>query len=443
MKNFLWPVAILIFYLLQAFDKVKDASSDVNFYLFVVIIFYAAYRLFNSKHIYSLDMFFWIFNLIFLGYTASFQYLTASFPWSNKISDDIVFETNIYILIGFIVYDLIYYFYKPSVKSDERFKIAYPKFNFYYTGLAIFALAWIFTYLSSGINFTRYDLASQSGKQEAVSQDQTLLVGITLRSIVLFFCILNAYLLKAKKIAPFFGLTVITLSVLICFPTSVARNFGGVFYLGLCLNYFRTFKWKKLIPITFILVFAVLFPILTFARYDYFNAEYVMKNFSSMTSNAYMSGDFDAYSMFGRTVYYVQQHGITYGRQLMGTLFFYVPRSIWPDKPYGSGYFIGEKLGLGFLNISCPYMAEGFINFGLVGLVIFVAAIAALFKKLDSFYWIRVKLNNMNNFWVILYPSLIGSFTFIMRGDLLSSAAYTTGLLAAALVMHFILRFKV
>jgi fermentation-respiration switch protein FrsA (DUF1100 family) len=443
MKNFLWPVAILIFYLLQAFDKVKDASSDVNFYLFVVIIFYAAYRVFNDKHIYSINMFFWIFNLIFLGYTASFQYLTDSFPWANKVTDEIVFETNIYILLGFIVYDLIYYFYKPSVKSGERFTITYPKFNFYYLGVILFGIAWILIYRSTGIHFTRYETLTSQDKPDSMSQDQGLLVNLTLRSFIVFFSILNIHLLRVKKVIPLFAITIIVLSILICFPTTVARNFGGVFYLGLCLNYFRTFKWKKLIPSVFILIFVVLFPILTYARHDYFSADYVLKNFSAMTSDAYKSGDFDAYSMFGRSIGYVQDHGITYGRQLMGAVLFFVPRTIWPDKPYGSGYFIGEKLGLGFLNVSCPFMAEGVINFGLLGLIVFIAAIAVLFKKLDSFYWIRVKTNNLNNFWVILYPSLIGSFTFIMRGDLLSSSAYTVGLLASALVMHSIFKFKV
>jgi hypothetical protein len=439
MKSFFWPILILLFYILQAYDKMIGEEFDINFYLFAIIIFYSTYKVFNDAYIYSLNMFFWIFNLIFLGYTASFQYLTGAFTWGGTIQREVVFETNIYIIMALCLYDLVYTLYRPRVTINNLFVINYPKFNFKVIGLGIFAAVWLYTFLTSGIHFTRFDLANQS--RTDVSQDQGLLIGIISRSLLAFYCILCVYLFRQKKISPLWGWLVLGLTVLICFPTTISRNYAGILYLGILLNYFRIFKWKKLIPVSFISIFIFFFPILSHARFDYFTFDFVVKNYATLTATAYRSGDFDAYSMFCRSVDYVQHHDITWGRQLMGSLLFFVPRSMWPAKPFGSGYFIGESNGFGFLNVSCPFMAEGYINFGIAGTLVFILLLALLFKYFDTFYWTNISRGYLNNFWVILYPSLIGSFIFVLRGDLLSSMAYTVGLLVSALVFHLILKF--
>ena len=41
---------------------------------------------------------------------------------------------------------------------------------------------------------------------------------------------------------------------------------------------------------------------------------------------------------------YVSDYGITYGNQLFGSLFFFVPREYWYDKPLNSGKLIGQYL---------------------------------------------------------------------------------------------------
>lgn len=448
MKRIVWPSIITIFFLFQANERIINAGPGVavNFFLFCVIIFYTAYKVFNNKYAYSLNLFFWIFNLIFLGYIAAFQYMAHNYPWIRNIDDSIVTQTNIFILIGLFVYDLLYSNYKitfPVAKQSAIWTVKYSRFNFYYLGFSIFAICWALTIMLAGIHFTRAELVAEQSTDTA--QDKALLLGISLRSIILFYCVLCVHLFKTGKIPKWFAYMVFGMSFLVCIPTTVSRNYAGIFYLGVLFNYFRIFKktYIRVIPIAFILVLNILFPILTHARYDYFSFNYVMTHFSDMTSTAFLSGDFDAYSMFCETVRYTQEHDVTYGRQLSGVLFFFVPRSIWPDKPVGSGYFIGDQFGYSFLNISCPYMAEGYINFGIFGTILFLAVIAIIFKRLDSFYWQRVKENVLNNFFIILYPSLIGAFFFIFRGDLLSSYSYTFGLLAVSFIFHLILRFRI
>lgn len=448
MKRIVWPSIITIFFLIQANERIMSASSEAafNFFLFCVIIFYTSYKIFNNKHAYSLNLFFWIFNLIFMGYVSAFQYMARNYPWVKTIDDSIIFQTNIYILIGLVVYDLVYSNYGVIISSaryNEIFTIKYPKFNFYYIGFGLFVICWIASVIvGGGIHFTRADTVAD---QTDSIQDKALLLGISLRSAILFYSVLCMHLLSTKKIPRWFGMMVVGMAILVCIPTAVSRNYAGLFYLGLLFNYFRVFKkaYIRLIPIVFILALNIIFPILTHARYDYFSFNYVMTHFSEMTSTAFLSGDFDAYSMFCETVHYTQDNSITYGNQLLGVLLFFVPRSMWPDKPVGSGYFIGEQMRYNFLNISCPFMAEGYINFGIIGTILFMVIMAIMFKRLDVFYWSRVKVNALNNYWIILYPSLIGAFFFILRGDLLSSFAYTIGLLVVAFIFHMILRFRI
>lgn len=77
-----------------------------------------------------------------------------------------------------------------------------------------------------------------------------------------------------------------------------------------------------------------------------------------------LSGDFDSFSQITNTVEYVNEHGITSGNQLLGVLFFWVPRSIWPDKAIDTGTVLGEFKAYFFKNLSAPLWAESISTAG-------------------------------------------------------------------------------
>ena len=117
---------------------------------------------------------------------------------------------------------------------------------------------------------------------------------------------------------------------------------------------------------------------------------------------------------------------ITWGQQLLGTLFFFVPRSIWLSKPVGSGHFLITQMKGDFANVSMPYFAEGYINFGLIGIIIFTMMLAYLTGRLDGKFWTPSKKKCPQDGYYLI---LCGAIMFIMRGDLMSSGAYTLGTL--------------
>ena len=110
----------------------------------------------------------------------------------------------------------------------------------------------------------------------------------------------------------------------------------------------------------------------------------------------------------------------------MSTLLFWFPRAIWEGKGVASGQLLGEymeqKHAMWMTNISFPIISEGYIDFGILGVVIFATIFAIFSSKLDTI------LHNTKKPSLLFLSIMVSfSFVFIMRGPLLSSFAYTVG----------------
>jgi len=158
------------------------------------------------------------------------------------------------------------------------------------------------------------------------------------------------------------------------------------------------------------------------------------RNASLRLPDAYLrTGHFDAYANTLYAIKYVEAEGITWGRQFLGPIFFWVPRAVWVDKPVGTGYFVASYYEFPYTNISMPLQGEAFVNFGLAGVAIFGLFFGSILRIIDSVYHYRgrTKENASIQFIEVLYPFWLGLVFFISRGDLMSSFAYTVGFTAA------------
>jgi len=149
------------------------------------------------------------------------------------------------------------------------------------------------------------------------------------------------------------------------------------------------------------------------------------------------AGHFDAYQNFTRLI---SIDYISYGYQLYGPLFFFMPRVIWETKPIGSGHLLAELSNMDFTNISMPLIAEGYINFGIVGSLIFIGLFGLLSKYFDSLYWELKQITSTNIYYAIYYL-LIGLSLFILRGDLMSSFAYSITIVAVYILLIKLIKF--
>ena len=89
-----------------------------------------------------------------------------------------------------------------------------------------------------------------------------------------------------------------------------------------------------------------------------------------------------------------------------------------------------------------PLFGEGYINFGIVGVIIFVVLLALFSAKQDFRYW-NNDSSNVCSWNTIRYYIILGLLLFILRGDLMSSFAFLCGYLAAYYFLKWLFTIKV
>jgi hypothetical protein len=153
----------------------------------------------------------------------------------------------------------------------------------------------------------------------------------------------------------------------------------------------------------------------------------------------YFEPHYDSWANVYSSVELVRRQGIEWGHQLLGTLLFFVPRSIWPTKPVHTGVFIANYLianyHMWFTNLSGPLVAEGYIDFGPLGSASYACALAILVARLN-------RLASITRKWlyVPLATYLSMYLMFALRGPLMSALAYglgtTCSFLLASTLLH-------
>lgn len=168
--------------------------------------------------------------------------------------------------------------------------------------------------------------------------------------------------------------------LLIINPISGARfTSGTVLFALLCYTgIFRTVARVRLSLAGIIVAFLFLFPIADAFRTDSVN---ISRNgfFDEYAGN----GDYDAFWQVANTLSYIASEGITWGRQALGVVLFWLPRSVWADKPTDTGILLADFRGYSFTNLSSPLWAEAAINGGVVFALLLMAGFGAGLVSLD------------------------------------------------------------
>ena len=210
-------------------------------------------------------------------------------------------------------------------------------------------------------------------------------------------------------------------------PISTPRYVFGTAALALlaAVGLYRTLKRFRVVTLAFIGSLVFVFPVLDAFR----NSLTKVTVDNSDTLKSLTSGDFDAFAQIVNTVEYVQRNGLTNGNQLAGVLFFWVPRSIWPDKAMDTGSLLADMKGYWFKNLSAPLPAELFINGGWIALVLGMLLFGFAIRRWD----ISINRQIQRGF----APSILGCvmpfyLLILLRGSLLQAVAYMAVILAAA-----------
>jgi oligosaccharide repeat unit polymerase len=388
-------------------------------YSFGLLYYISVLGYFNkSKSLITLKDFVYLFVLLFLCIVPFFQYSFGINVWNIIDYLDIsYFKANLIIIIFLVVYSITY----KNVKTT--FKKSLPISNKSISILKINSISIIiFIYLFSKYNgFTGLSLARNDFESITLSDNNTIhnLIEMTTRTILFFNVISNYFYFKYSKSRNSILLFILSLIMMLIIvnPLNIPRYLLVTFYLPLLLIISNPYKYRPWFKISFVFAVLVVFPLMGVIRtgFDLSNLDILFTVLST--------GSFDSHSMLVQGVEYYFVNNFSFGYQLLGSIFFFVPRFIWPTKPVGTGEFLGIEEGFYFTNVSYPFIGEGFANFGFLGVIIFAFFLAIVHKKFDLYFWSKSKFNF--DITSLFYLCFIGLTFFMMRGDFLSSFAYT------------------
>lgn len=398
----------------------------------LLISYFSLFHVFSKdQRPYSLNKIFYLFCFFFFGVAPFIQSNGhVSLFGARLLKENEYFMMNMLILIIMISYQFFYRkFSKSKIDSKTQRKIS--KYNIEKLSFKQILILIILSLSSFGVifyinSFNVFNLLLRGGELKSseleMASSTFLLIDKFIRPIpmiALFF-----YLVSKNR--NLFVLAILfLLAVLSIFPLGVARFYAAAIYIPLLLITTPFIRRKNMFSLFFIGGLLIVFPFLN--QFRHFSAETSLK--FGLNFDMFAEGHFDSYQNFALIV---TENIITWGRQLLGVALFWVPRTFWPTKPVGSGHHIAEELSMSFSNISANYFAEGYINFGFLGIILFVVFLAWFTARMDNLYWKMVH-GSKNNFFRVIYYLMLGMLFFIMRGDLLSSFAFTVGIILSIL----------
>lgn len=423
----LFLIILVYFVLIIQGTQVRD--FDLLVYVsFVINIVVALRQLFVTikNHPYSTEMVMWLFNLIFFGLAPLIQYATAWRAWGLVASDSDFILCNALILLWYFCFIIgkkskVRFVINKNRIQDDRYR-----FEIKHAGVKVaLCLSMIFTlFLIAFDGFERLIFRGASSSSSFDSSALNMLTYHVFRNFILYTClilVINFRRTGKNRLMMYISLVCLLIA---CFPSGISRYMIAAFYMGLIIHIKKKENCKSFF---FLLIFGglvVVFPILNIIRglKSFYSFEELLVVIPKQFSNTYLSENFDAYQMIISCMHYISANGLSYGAQLIGALLFFVPRSMWPNKPIGSGAHVIKSLNqYEFTNVSMPLMGESYINFGIFGIIIIGVILGIVVKNLDKDYWGDDRYFSFRN---VSYPVLAFYFFFMQRGDLMSSGAY-------------------
>lgn len=377
---------------------------------------------------FSLEKMVYLFCLFFIGVIPVSDFVNGNVYWGGKpLSNQTLILTNALTLLAlffiFVGAQLSVFFHRVKIIFPmSLFDVNISNFSLVrILVLLLFSLLVCFLILKAA-DFNFLKLLFRGVISEDVlaptSQIVWLLQEYYVRPMpIILLLIYSVYYQHSerKTSQKFFLYFSFLLAFIFVAPTSVARFMVAALYIPLLLAFTPVWNKNYSMPLTILVALLLVFPFLDKFRY------FEPGKFDFSLDFSFLNvGHFDAYQNFARVV---EMDLITYGSQLLGALLFFIPRSLWYDKPIGSGAFLAENADFYFSNVSMPFFAEGYVNFGVMGTVFFCTIFGIITSLFDRRFWSGQK----NGLFSRYYFMLFGLVFFMMRGDFLSSYSFLIG----------------
>lgn len=422
-------------------------TVNLNNWIFLFFVINGSISLFmiiksSIKLCFSTKTFFWIFNFFFFFVAPFLQYINDSWCLNYKTNDETILFANFLVFLWintFIIAD--------KIKIKKTLKFSFLKHNMICTEarlpsknacmllLIISFFILIYMILKVGL----YNLiSSRSGGFTVFSGNDSSVSSLLLyccRNFVTFTAYIFAY--NNKKYKMQFVVSLLFL-IITCSPIAMPRFQAAVIYMGLFLIIRKDLVTNVKIIYIFLFGFMFVFPFINAFRYLAVGEVDILNTINNVFNNIkveYLSANYDVFVMLMKAIDYIGINGFSLGNQLLGALLFFVPRSLWIDKPIGTSFLIQYFYGFtgGAANTSCCLLAEGYFDFGIIGVIVYSFVLNKVCSYIDDFWLKNIKKFNYKKLMFFVFPTLI---FFLQRGALNSVLSFICSYIFMGLVVY-------
>ncbi|MCB5425830.1 hypothetical protein H0274_11210 [Altererythrobacter sp. CC-YST694] len=201
----------------------------------------------------------------------------------------------------------------------------------------------------------------------------------------------------------------------VCNPLNTAR----FFLLGAWIPVLATlapvilnpFWFYLAIPFTFLFVLPVLNITTRFSTDRFSQIQDLFASKSAIFEISY----FDLLEAGCDAIRYVERYGHENGGLFVSTVLSFFPRSLWPGKPINSGLLVGymnDAEGLGNTNLAVPWFMDGYMDFGIIGGLVYAFLLAI------TFGYVRKNITKTINGIDVFFLLFLANIAIITRGTL-------------------------
>lgn len=428
LKLFITLFIFTSFYIFRNTGERYDILVLSIFFFIAVFSLYGTLISIDTKS-FSLNKTFCLFFYFFFSLAPVVQYKNnVVFFVDYYLTREIYIKTGVILLLILILY-LVFYHIIFKYLMNHHFLKDQLKLNFKVNRGATIYGSYVLVLFSliAVIYLMKWDLSLLVYRPFTyVLKDHTNL-GLVGYALLLIFRLIPFIILLKYKIEndkndrhTYFYLLVL---FIICFPLSLSRGILAIIYIPIFILFLPQLRKGINYVLLFMVGLLVIFPLFNNFRYlKEGNFEYNFELFNT--------GHFDAFQNFALLI---NENVVTNGRQLLGSVLFFVQESHWPNRPHGSGYLLGETIGYSYLNVSMPFFGEGFVNWGYTGILLFLILIVLL-----NSIWDFTATKGFNSFPLkSFYLIFLGFEFYLLRGDLYSAIKILSSFLLALIVVRF------
>ena len=392
-----------------------DPATNLSFAVVVVL---SAFGLLADKRRHSLNQVFFIFQVSFMGIIPWVQVSTGRLPWGVRITSDSIQFANFLTATFVSCYLLSYHLSRGRSWHISIRPLALRRGSCWsLLGISAAILLWIILQYGPDVLVYRDQWASVRTAFEDSSSAQLFSTFVRQFPFILLFAFLT-YGDRSYRVEKILG-TLLLLAL--AFPTAVLRSQLGAMFIAFLTLYLDRRHTRRSPHILMLLVGVIaIYPLMGIFRYASMGTTAAS---AEVYLQSFQGGDFDGFAMLVQAGHHVQTQGLSMGNQLLGALLFFVPRSLWPTKPIGSGQMLANTSNWEFSQVSCPAQAEAYLNFGVLGVVLFGLVYGTTLRRLDVSFQRDTSTLGAGLARFIYAPTL-GLLFLNLRGDMMSSISF-------------------